>query len=189
MFACVSEPLIEPPPESARKAQNQAFMIRIRKTARDGDWLVTRGYKFGDDFVVHATQTPISHVGIYDAKEAEVIEAEGKGVHATPLYDFIDKSHRILVIRPRWAVGDRGRRAVENARALIGKDYDFSGTLGFNHPDHYYCSELAVHVYEAWHRDEDRIPHVIEPGQLYLWGRVLYDSLPRTPEPPPGGDL
>lgn len=62
---------------------------------------------------------------------------------------------------------------------FIGKKYDFLGTIGFNNPEHYYCSELAVEIYKPWHTSADRLPDVIKPGELYLWGKILYDSLPR----------
>jgi hypothetical protein len=46
-------------------------------------------------------------------------------------------------------------------------------------PGRYYCTELAVDIYKPWHGPEDHLPRLIEPGQLYLWGRILYDSLER----------
>ena len=63
---------------------------------------------------------------------------------------------------------------------FIRKKYDFLGTIGFNNPEKYYCSELAVEVYKPWHTSDDRLPDVIKPGELYLWGKILYDSLPRN---------
>ena len=46
---------------------------------------------------------PISHTGIYDRGLRQVIEADAGGVHATELSVFIEKSHRLIVIRPRWS--------------------------------------------------------------------------------------
>jgi len=178
--ACISEPWISPPPEPIRKAQNERFLAAIQAVARPGDWLVNRGYKFTDDMVVHATQIPLSHAALYDAENAQVIEAEGKGIHTSSLHDFIDKSHRVHVIRPRWATDETRKVAVQNARALVGRGYDFLGTVGFDRADRLYCSELVMHVYRQWQTEDDHIPRVIEPGQLYLWGQVVYDTLPRT---------
>ena len=84
-----------------------------------------------------------------------------------------------MVIRPKWARGDNGHRALEIARTKVGGKYDFTGTIGLDIPERYYCSELAVEIYKTWQRPEDHLPNIIEPGQLYLWGRVLYDSFER----------
>ena len=108
-----------------------------------------------------------------------VVEAEGKGVHMTPLNEFVDKSYRLLIIRPRWLNTDNAEKAFSNAEQLVGKNYDFLGTIGFNSPDRYFCSELAVAVYKEWHRPVERFPDVIKPSDLYLYGNVLYDSFPR----------
>ena len=129
--------------------------------------------------VANATNIPISHVGIYDQKRGQVIEAESQGVHATDLSEFVDKAHRLIVIRPRWSTPQTRHEAVLRARSVIGKDYDYLGTIGFNNPSRYYCSELAVEIYKPWHRPEERLPAVVKPGELYLWGQILYDSLPR----------
>ena len=91
----------------------------------------------------------------------------------------MDKSHRVLVIRPRWWTAETGVKAVEFARSKVGSKYDFGGILGSGRSDRWYCSELCVYAYQEHHQPIDHLPKVIEPGQLYLWGKVLYDSLPR----------
>ena len=144
-----------------------------------GDWLVTRGYHATDNLVTNATGIPISHVGLFNAATKQVIEAEGKGVHFSELNEFITKSYRIIVIRPRWRTAENAEFAWDNAKKLVGGDYDFLGTIGFNYPSKYYCSELAISVYEQWYSGKERFPNVIKPGELYLYGTILYDSLPR----------
>ncbi len=174
--ACLGRPIVQPSPEKIHLTQNQTFETEILKVAQNGDWLVTRGYHVSDTFVANATNIPLSHAGILDLDRMQIIEAEASGVHTTPLADFINKSHRILVIRPRWATDDNRDRALAFARAAVGKKYDFLGTIGINTPNRYYCSELAVAMYKPWHRRNEHLPRVIEPGSLYLWGCILYDS-------------
>lgn len=38
---------------------------------------------------------------------------------------------------------------------------------------------LAVRVYKDFQKKEHQIPLIVEPGHLYLWGTILYDSRPR----------
>lgn len=100
-------------------------------------------------------------------------------MHLSELDAFIDKSYRLLVIRPRWRTETNAGRAWNNAEKLVGSGYDFLGTIGFNFPHKYYCSELVIYVYEDWYSGREEFPTVIEPGELYLYGKILYDSLPR----------
>jgi hypothetical protein len=161
-----------------RIAQNARILRAVVSLGRDGDWLVIRGYKPTDDLVAALVNAPISHVGILDFERRQVIEADATGVHATALEDFVDHSHRLLLVRPIWS--DLGReRALERARGLVGRSYDFLGLVGVDVPHRYYCSELAVRVYAEFQRKYHEIPRVIEPAHLYLWGTILYDSRPR----------
>ena len=178
--SCVAEPRVHPPGPELRGAQTGEFLATIHELARDGDWLVSRGYHRTDDMVVAFTNIPLSHAAVYDATRDSVIEVDSSGVHSTRLEKFLRKSHRVILIRPRWWSEERGRVAVERARALLKKRYDFAGAIGLNDPKRFYCSELAFHVYKKWQTPDDHIPRVIEPGQMYLWGRVLWDSLPRN---------
>ena len=179
VMGCLAEPIAESPQEDIARAQSERFLKEIESVAEEGDWIVTRGYHAGDVLVANATGMPLSHTGIYDRELGQVIEAEAEGVHTTGLYAFIEKSHRLIVIRPRWSNPQTRRKAILRARKFIGKKYDFLGTVGFNNPERFYCSELAVEIYKPWHTSADRLPEVIKPGELYLWGRILYDSLPR----------
>jgi len=147
--------------------------------AKTGDWLVTRGYHATDGLVANATGIPISHAAVYNAELQQVVEAEGKGVHRTALRDFVAKSYRVMVIRPRWRTEANALQAWDEAAKLTGRSYDFLGTIGFNYPSRYYCSELAVTVYRPWFTGREKFPQVIKPGELYLYGAVVYDSLPR----------
>lgn len=68
---------------------------------------------------------------------------------------------------------------MQKARGLVGRKYDFLGTLGIDDKSRYYCSELTIYAYGDFHHKQQKIPRVVEPGQLYLWGQVVYDSRPR----------
>lgn len=182
IVGCLAKPVVERLPENVHIKQNRIFQEKIKAIGLPGDWIVTRGYHTADTLVSNVTGIPLSHVGVYDQKRGMVIEAEGMGVHTSTLYDFIDKSHRIVLIRPRWATCKTRDQAVENARILVGKSYDFLGTIGFDLPKRYYCSELAVVIYKEWRKPSEKLPNVIKPGELYLYGKILYDSLPRDSE-------
>jgi len=176
---CVARPIITRKDDSKHLIQNQAIKRKVLEIAKTGDWLVIRGYHSTDNLVSNATGIPISHVGIFNSESSQIIEAEGKGVHLSKLEDFIDKSYRLLIIRPRWRTEENAGHAWITALKLVGNSYDFLGTIGFNFPRKYYCSELAVYVYEKWYSGKEKFPDVIKPGELYLYGNVLYDSLPR----------
>ena len=176
---CLARPIVVKPDTEQHEFQNKLIERAVSDIAKTGDWLVIRGYHAVDNLVSNATGIPISHVGVYDSQSRTVIEAEGKGVHVSNLNEFIDKSYRLLIIRPRWRNPDNAESAISNAKKLVGKNYDFLGTIGFNYPSKYYCSELAISIYKPWHSEKVKFPKVIKPGELYLFGQVLYDSLPR----------
>ncbi|HEB57104.1 MAG TPA: hypothetical protein ENI98_12540 [Gammaproteobacteria bacterium] len=179
LAGCIARPAVEVQDAAIHQAQNEKIMEAVKSVAVTGDWLVTRGYHATDALVANATGTALSHVAVYNAQSQTVVEAEGRGVHTTPLDAFVNKSYRLLVIRPRWLTPDNAGTAYASAEQLVGKDYDYLGTIGFDSPDRYYCSELAVSIYKPWQRPVEKFPDVIKPGDLYLYGRVVYDSLPR----------
>ena len=179
LLGCLARPIVKKADDQTHSEQNTAIVQNIIEIGNTGDWLVTRGYHPTDNLVTNATGIPISHVGLFNAESLQVIEAEGKGVHISELFDFVDKSYRLLIIRPRWRTEINSKITWKKAVALIGKSYDFLGTIGFNYPTRYYCSELAIKVYDEWFTGKEKFPDVIKPGELYLYGTVLYDSLPR----------
>ena len=177
---CLATPIVDKPAiDEKYKSQSRSIEKSVLETAKTGDWLVIRGYHGTDNLVTNATGIPLSHVAVFDFKTKEVIEAEGIGVHKTSLSDFIDKSFRVIVIRPRWRNETIADSAYSNAEKLVGSDYDYLGTIGFSFPSKYYCCELAVTIYKPWFSKKENFPEVIKPGELYLYGSVLYDSLPR----------
>ena len=64
---------------------------------RQGDWLVIRGYKKADDFIVAATQMLLSHAAVLDLENLQVIESIASGVKTAELDYFIDHAHRVLL--------------------------------------------------------------------------------------------
>jgi hypothetical protein len=102
-------------------------------------------------------------------------------VHRSTLPAFLEKTHRLLLVRPDWSTDKTALEALSNARALVGKGYDFLGLAGINNPERFYCSELAVAVYRPYIPVGQRIPRPVAPSQLHYWGRILYDSGTPTP--------
>lgn len=179
LSSCLARTTVDISDPALHEKQNEEIMEAVTAKATTGDWIVTRGYHATDNLVANATATPITHVAVYNNEEKYIIEAEGKGVHTTPIFDFVNKSYRVMIIRPRWKTKDNMNEAFEEATKLVGKSYDFLGTVGVNFSDKYYCSEVAVSIYKKWHRPVEKFPLVIKPSELYLYGEVLYDSLPR----------
>lgn len=174
--ACATHFAETPPAAGLKSERDAATLAQVRSLGGAGDWLVIRGYHATDNLVASLTNKPLSHAAVLDPEHDQVIEAEAQGIHASPLSEFVAKSHRLLLIRPVWADARTSLAAARRARELVGKQYDFLGLIGFNIPDRYYCSELTLEVYRPYIRREDIVPRPIEPGQLFYWGRILYDS-------------
>lgn len=176
LTACAVKPVV--PPEAALSPEN--FAPAIRAHLSHGDWLVTRGVHATDNFVATATNMPFSHAAIYDAEKDEVIESESQGVHTTPFAEFVAKSSRVLVIRPMWRTEGNAKIAVERARSWIGKGYNFTGLVGLDSPDRYYCTQVAMGAYRPFITETpgNPIPKVLSPGRMHHWGRILFDTGP-----------
>jgi hypothetical protein len=176
---CLARPIVKMDDPEIHEKQNEVIIRSVLENARTGDWLAIRGYHVTDELVANVTGTPITHAAVYDSRSHQVIEAEGNGVHVSGLDDFVDKSYRLLIIRPRWQSDENMNLVWDEAEKLVGKSYDLLGTIGFNFPSRYYCSELAISIYKKWYKGNEKFPKVIKPGDLYLYGNVVYDSLPR----------
>lgn len=176
LSGCATPAVVAPPSADVKSARQGKILAEVKALGRNGDWLVIRGYHATDNLVSVITNTPWSHAALLDIDNSQVIEAEGQGVHTTPLADFVAKSHRLLLVRPNWSTENSAREAVAAGRTLVGKGYDFLGLTGLSVPDRYYCSELAVAVYRPHIPDSEYIPRPVTPAQLHYWGRILYDS-------------
>lgn len=177
LAGCATAPVIGNRPAGEVRAELDAAMAaNVRAHGLNGDWLVIRGYHATDNLVATITNKPFSHAAVLDLDRDRVIEAEAQGVHESTLADFVGRAHRLVLIRPVWASAASSAAALAKARALVGRPYDFLGLIGLDIPDRFYCSELTLEVYRPFIRPEDVVPRPVEPGQLYYWGRVLYDS-------------
>src|SRR5262245_59325566 len=174
--ACAAPRKVEAPDTPYMAARDVEMLAEVRRTGKNGDWLVIRGYNPTDNMVAMITNTPWTHAAVLDADNQVVIEANSKGVHVSPLAEFVGRSHRLLLVRPAWATEKTAPQAVLQARAHIGKSYDFLGLTGIDNADRFYCSELAIAVYRAYIPASVRIPKPVAPSQLHYWGRILYDS-------------
>ncbi|MGD8526768.1 MAG: hypothetical protein PVJ63_11005, partial [Thioalkalispiraceae bacterium] len=94
LSGCLARPVVIKTDAHLHEEQNTIIQKAIKQVAKTGDWLVIRGYHATDNLVANATGIPISHVGVYNAENKSVIEAEGKGVHLSSFSEFIDKSYR-----------------------------------------------------------------------------------------------
>jgi uncharacterized protein YycO len=141
--------------------------------------LVIRGYHSSDHLVAIATNAELSHVGVLDANRAEVVEAVAPLVRKVSLQHFLEGTDRVLLVRPNQADSGSGAQALDRARSMIGKPYDFLGTVGFPERDKFYCSELA-----AWSAgrevDRDGLENVLHPEAMAQFGAVLFDSQSRA---------
>jgi len=165
-------------PTDKTLSDDNAFLA-VKSVVRHGDWLVTRGIHETDNFIAGVTNMPLSHAAIYDADNDEAIEADGSGVHTTPLADFLAKSQRVMVMIPVWADENTRIAAVKKARSRLGLGYNYTGLIGLDSPDRFYCTQLAIDAYkEAIEANppQNPLPHVVKPGQMYYWGRIIYDS-------------
>jgi hypothetical protein len=152
------------------------------RTQQTDAWLdvVQRGYHEADHLVATATNQPFSHVAVLDMERGEVIEAIGAGIQTLGLRERLHTSHHVMVMRPRWWREERASAAIAAARAQVGGSYDFLGTVGLGAKDRFYCSELAVHIYRPYFQGDEKLPGVLEPGHMYLWGEIVYDSRGRN---------
>lgn len=174
-LACSRRVVVHPPRD--RGAREGRMLEAVLRLGQPGDWLVIRGYHATDHLVSTLTNSPFSHAAVLDPERAQVIEAEGAGLHTTPLPDFMKKAQRLMLVRSQWATSpERQLEAVTKARGLVGRKYDYSGLAGINHPERYYCSELAVAVFRPRAKPSDHLPPVIPPDQLHYWGTVVWDS-------------
>jgi len=174
---CTTPMVVHPPTD--REVREALALRELTRLGQPGDWLVMRGYHATDNLVSTVTAAPFSHVAVLDPERNQVIEAEGKGLHTAPLADFVHRAHRVVLMRPMWATSlERQRVAVEKARSLVGRPYDFTGLVGINLPDRYYCSELAVAMYAPHASRKDHLPLVIPPGDMHFWATILWDSGP-----------
>src|SRR3712207_2404567 len=78
--------LKRPDNKTADAAVTQMWTHEIANVAKDGDWILSRGYYMTSDAIsTFTTGEDLSHASIYDAKRNTVIESIGSGVREIPL--------------------------------------------------------------------------------------------------------
>ena len=181
LASCTTPLLVRPPAKPLRDKQTAEWLEAIRAVAQPGDWVVTRGYAVTSEVVAAATNRPWSHAAVLDEGLERVIEATGKGVHYTDIHEVVHEAHRIKVLRPKWATPENRPEALAIAHELVGKNYDYLGTIGFGSQEQFYCSELTVYMYHRWHAgaEDEGFGAVVAPSDLFRWGEELFDSGPR----------
>jgi hypothetical protein len=164
------------------EAEIQSWQKAIDNEGGNGMWLVSRGYRKGDDMVAILTCSSFSHVGILDTDKGEVIESLWNGNVTNSIANFVEISHRVVLVKPEGWTPETGGEALAKVRSQLGKKYDFSGIIGLPSSNRWYCSELASW---CWGRQPDRKGpwHVIHPRRLTKMGTVLFDSGSRDGEP------
>jgi len=170
---------VKRPSVTSDASQDKEYLDSIKEYAKQSYWLVIRGYHSTDNLVAGATLSDYSHAVILDKKNNEIIESTSEGVHSLGLKEFVNKSHRITIVKPYGYTQQRADSAINIARSKIGEPYDFLGTVGLNSKDKYYCSELAVFCY-PYLRDSLKMPLIIEPRDLLKFGEVVFESKVRA---------
>jgi hypothetical protein len=160
----------------------------IERDGQDGDIVLRRGYAALSDVIAFVSVDSggddadnLTHAAVYDAHARTVIEAVNPEVREVPLADFVRSSHRVVLLRPNLSAAAR-RRVVKRARSQVGAGFDYSGFVGVDDPERFYCSELV-----AWALSTEMDVHagnLVEPSELLGYGTVLFDSGPRTEDGP-----
>jgi uncharacterized protein YycO len=176
---CHSFMVERPQNRSVDEAYTRAWTEQIRREAKTGDVLLSRGYALISDTVdVFTAGEPVSHSVIYDAERGTVIEAVSVGVREIPLEQYVKNVHRVILVRPSGLTAKERRDVVARARAMKGHAYDYSGLFGIDDPDRFYCSELVAWALRVRERGLP-VSAVVSPAELVKYGTVLFDSGPR----------
>lgn len=148
----------------------------IRRTARTGDWILTRSYSLTADMIDLGSEgPPVAHVAIYDAESGTIIEAISPAVREVPLESLIARNHMAIVVRPRGLSDAQARATVARARSAVGAPFDYLGVLGIDTDGRYYCSELVMWAAGI------HVPALgtVAPSSLVVYGDVVFASGPR----------
>jgi len=172
LLSCTNTIVKKPKSEAALEEEKQ-FKDSIIALGEDGYFLIARGFKFTDHIVSTATVSEYSHAVILDKTHNNVIEATAKNIHTLELDSFIHKSFKITMVKPYGYTPLRAANALTCCEDKLGKPYDFTGTVGIDRKDRYYCSELVVECYQHL-VDSFEIPKVITPKHVLEYGKTIY---------------
>jgi Permuted papain-like amidase enzyme, YaeF/YiiX, C92 family len=171
-----SQLIHRPTDTSIDAAITDLWVAEIRRTARDGDWLLSRAYYATSDLIVLGTRgEALSHGSIYDATRGTVIESIASGVREIPLAQFVARNHIVIVVRPSKMTAADGGEAIARARTKVGAPFDAAGMFGVDDPDRFYCSELVYWASQTAARTGSH-ELVVTPSDLMKYGEVIYWS-------------
>lgn len=85
------------------------------------------------------------------------------------------------MVKPYGYNQTRAANALDCCIQKSGKPYDFSGTVGIDRTEKYYCSELVVECYEHL-VDSLKMPRIITPGKVLDYGESVYITPDRLKE-------
>jgi Permuted papain-like amidase enzyme, YaeF/YiiX, C92 family len=172
-------------PESPKldAAYTTMWVDDLHREVQDGDLILRRGYAVLSDVITLATSGPdMSHASIYDAVNDKIIDAVDGGVREVTPAQFVGAAHHWMIVRPRGLSAAQRRVAVLRARSVLGTPFDYSGFVGIDNPDRFYCSELVAWAYGALD-DLFAGEILVPPGELLAMGPVIYDSGDRGAAP------
>lgn len=175
LSGCGAGSLVHQRPTSAESNREvtQMWLRDIKRTARTGDWILTRSYSLNGDLIVAGSGgESISHSSIYDARTGTIIEAVRPSIREVPLEALLDRNRVAIVVRPTGLSESERIASVERARTKVGTEFDTAGLFGFGDDSRFYCSEL---LYWASRIDGDK-PFVITPASLMEYGELIYYS-------------
>jgi uncharacterized protein YycO len=153
-------------PWSHKRIKN-AEVKALKKLCRPGDVIVTRTEGELSDLVIPGY---FKHAALVLDQDT-VIEATGRGVHASDIVDFLMSKDEIALLRPLFATADESDLAAGFARMLVGRPYDYQLDPA---NEAYYCSEVILVAYDKATAGRSPIKltdklgvGVVEPESLY----------------------
>jgi len=177
--ACNHSAVVKRPTDAKLDAAYTTMWVRdLHAHVQDGDIVLRRGYAVLSDIILLVTPgAPMSHAAIYDAATDHFIDAVSSGVREVTAEQFLGASHRWMIVRPNLPAAER-HAAVARARASLGTGFDFSGFVGLDNADRFYCSELvawALGVRDTVYADDI----LVTPAELEEVGPTIYASADR----------
>lgn len=155
---------------------------------REGDIILQNLKSSFASGVSDATKSPWAHVGIIDLNEKEfvVLEANFRGVVATPLTKYLDRCKgRYAVVRLQMN-NQIIRSVVRRARSHLGKPYDY--TFRLNEVETLYCSELIFDALKWALKSQNPVqPSPMDfSGALNYWQKYFKRHNSPIPQGEPG---
>lgn len=148
-----------------------------------GDLIVTSGKKLHQRVIQWWTYSRFNHIGIILNAEGDILEAVFPKVRIRNIEEYrkAGESFSILRLKPSYALVNPAKmaEAIEWARGLEGKAYDWRGIIGLglrckliNRKGFYFCSETA---YQFWQVKLD--VEITRQEEEYFTPQNAYESV------------